>query len=138
MSNWVLQLIKLLSLGLIDITPEPKSRFWFSNDSYLRIYIFFFFLVNWDQGTNSTRRNEYKTRSRCLLTKLINVHIEPMVARDQGFAVSSISISYPLSSPPTGLLPVGTLSKGLHLHILLAFEAFLCFWTVSYPVLRKI
>jgi hypothetical protein len=50
-----------------------------------------------------------------------------MVARDQGFAVSSISISYPLSSPPTGLLPVGTLAKGLHLHILLAFEAFLCF-----------
>ena len=99
MSNWVLQLIKLVSLGLIDITPEPKSRFWFSNDSHLRIYIYLFFLVHWDKGTNSTRRNEYKTRSRCLLTKLINVHIEPMVARDQGFAVSSISISYPLSSP---------------------------------------
>ena len=69
---------------------------------------------------------EYHTRS-LLSANQTNIHIEPMVARDQGFAVSSISISYPLSSPPTGLLPVGTLAKGLHLHILLAFEAFLCF-----------
>ena len=122
MSNWVLQLIKLVSLGLIDITPEPKSRFWFSNDSYLHIYTFFF-LVHWDKGTK-TAQEEMSTRPGvcCLLTKLMFIYSQRF--RDQGFAVSSISISYPWSSPPIGLLPVGTLSKGLHLHILLLLRLF--------------